>query len=167
MDNARTYRDSGFTLLEAMVAVTVLSLAIFGITVPFTVGAAGQADDARRTLANALAQEMMEEILAKPHDADDEAPLVLVACEKPRAEFTHMEDYAVLDEPAGRIEDMNGRVMRDTAATGLSRHTRVYYVQVGGQTLETPFLRVNVEMRYQGHTLLSLTRLVYCAPEEE
>ena len=163
MNDARTSRVSGFTLLEAMVAVTILSLAIFGITAPFTIAAAGQVEDARRTLANALAQEMMEEILSKSHD--DAAG---GTAKRRRAEYDHIRDYAVLDEPAGRIEDLAGGVVDDVAAIGLSRHTRVHDVVVGGQTSpETVFLRVDVEMRYRGQRLLTLSRLVYCAPGVE
>jgi len=149
-----------------MVAVTVLSMAIFGITAPFAIAAASQAEDARRTLANALAQEMMEEILAKSHEAADAA--ATGPGRRVRAEFESIHEYAVLDEPAGRIEDAFGHVIRDPAATGLSRHTRVHNVSVGGQTsLETSFVRVDVELRYRGKHVLTVTRLVYCDSARE
>ena len=68
MNRPHHERGRGFTLMEALLATAILAMAIFAITMPFSTAAASEQLDGRQTLAVALAQEMMEEILAKPFD---------------------------------------------------------------------------------------------------
>ena len=58
----RSNLNSGFSLIELMVAVTVLAMAIFGIFLAFTTGFQGMADARDRTVATNYAQEAMENI---------------------------------------------------------------------------------------------------------
>jgi len=53
---------SGFSLIELMVAVTILALAIFGIFHAYSVGFLGMADARDRTVATNYAQEAMEDV---------------------------------------------------------------------------------------------------------
>ena len=53
---------SGFSLIELMVAVSILALVIFGIFLAFTTGFQGMADARDRTIATNYAQEAMENI---------------------------------------------------------------------------------------------------------
>jgi len=53
---------SGFSLIELMVAVTILALAIFGIFQAYSVGFLGMFDARDRTVATNYAQEAMEDI---------------------------------------------------------------------------------------------------------
>jgi len=160
-------RCNGFTLLEALIASAILSMAIIGITVPFASGAATEADDARRTLANSLAQELMEEILTKAYD-DTTTPKGVghEPAETSRSMYDSVNDYDNWNEYEGQIKDLSGRVIDDPAAEALSRHAHVSYVRVGGQAGADPicFARVQVEIRYHNKTLLTLTRLVYQVP---
>jgi len=160
-------RRNGFTLLEALIASAILSMAILGITVPFASGAATEADDARRTLANSLAQELMEEILTKAYD-DTTTPKGLghESAETSRAMYDSVNDYDNWNENAGQIKDLSGQVIDDPAAEALSRQAHVSYVRVGGQagTDTICFARVQVEIRYHNKTLQTLTRLVYQVP---
>ena len=52
----------GFSLIELMVAVTILAMVIFGIFLAFTTGFQGMADARDRTVATNYAQEAMEDI---------------------------------------------------------------------------------------------------------
>ncbi|MBU4509789.1 prepilin-type N-terminal cleavage/methylation domain-containing protein [bacterium] len=53
---------SGFSLIELMVAITILAMAIFGIFHAYSVGFMGMADARDRTVATNYAQEAMEDI---------------------------------------------------------------------------------------------------------
>lgn len=59
---------SGFSLIELMVAVTILAMAIFGIFQAYSVGFMGMADARDRTVATNYAQEAMEDIKNKPFE---------------------------------------------------------------------------------------------------
>ena len=51
--------NKGFSLAEAVMAVVVLGIAAAGILLPFTSGAAVQAEGVHRTLAAKLAADLM------------------------------------------------------------------------------------------------------------
>jgi len=156
--------DGGFTLLEALLAAVILAMAITAITMPFTAGAQSQLEDARRTLAVNLAQEMMEEILAKPFaDPQGASAPGPETGELSRALFDNIDDYHGYEEPAGAVADPYGQVINDPEAVWLSRHVTATYVYVSGQDVsaEPTFLRVQVEVRYKAQPVVNLTRLVY------
>lgn len=160
-------RRTGFTLAESLLAVTLLAVGVVAITMPFTAGAQNEQDDVRRTLGAALAQEMMEEILAKPfNDPDGPSAPGPETGESSRAAFDNIDDYHSYDEPAGSVTDAYGSALSEKGATGLSRHVSVVYVYVAGQDIgESPtFARITVEVRYQGDELLTVTRLKYAYP---
>ena len=171
--DSRTGRHGGrgFTLIEAMLAAAILVIAVTAIVLPFASGARCQAVDARQTLAVSLAEELLEEVLSKPFeepgDGDDEpedaANFGPDAGESARGDFTAVDDYHGYTEPAGSIVDPFGDPVDQPAAAGLSRHVTVAYVYVGGQDLaEAPsFMRIVVEVQYQGSPLITLTRLVH------
>ncbi|MBN1816616.1 MAG: prepilin-type N-terminal cleavage/methylation domain-containing protein [Sedimentisphaerales bacterium] len=56
--------NKAFTLIEAMIAVSILAAAAAGILLPFAAGASVQMEGARRTLAAKLASDLLEEIIA-------------------------------------------------------------------------------------------------------
>jgi len=58
----------GFSLIELMVAVVILSMAIFGIFNAFNSGWMGMADSRDRTVATNYAQEILEDIKNKPFE---------------------------------------------------------------------------------------------------
>ena len=158
--------SSGFTLLEALISAVVLAMAITAITMPFTVGAQNEQADGRRTLAVSLAQEMMEEILAKPFsDPQDDSQGGPEPGESSRSLYDNIDDYDGYIESEGNIKDYNGVVIDEPAAVGLSRNVAATYVYISGQdTSEDPtFIRVTVEVKYRDQTTVTLTRLVYAA----
>ncbi|MFO7882703.1 MAG: prepilin-type N-terminal cleavage/methylation domain-containing protein, partial [Kosmotogaceae bacterium] len=60
-----SHNQKGFSLIELMVAVTILALAAFGIFQAFTTGFMGMTDAKERTVATNLAQKIMEDIKSK------------------------------------------------------------------------------------------------------
>ena len=63
----RAHRD-GFTLVEATLAMVVLSMAAAGVLLPFADGASVQAEGLHRSLAASLANELLERIISTPFD---------------------------------------------------------------------------------------------------
>ena len=160
-------RGRGFTLIEALMASAVLAMAITAITMPFAAGAKNEQVDARQTLAVGLAQEMMEEILSKPFDDPNETSTPgPEATETSRRRFYNVDDYNGYSEASGAIEDINGIVITDGAAAGLSRDVSAEYFYVTGQDMgkKSTFVRVTTAVRHNGNPLVTVTRLVYDLP---
>ncbi len=158
----RTNPIKAFTLLESLLASSLLATAVVGIIVPFVAGDQNQHDDARRTVATGLAQELMEEILTKGFS--DPGPMPGPGTS--RTLFNYINDYNNYTESAGGIHDNCGNLVTDPGAVGLSRKVTVSYVTVPGQTPVTPpiFACVVVEVDYYGNCIAKLTRLVYYQP---
>ena len=158
---------NGFTVTEALLAVSLLAMAVTAITVPFTAVAHNEAEDARRCLAGLLATEMMEDVLAKPFD-DPDGPSSPgpEAGETARSDFDNVDDYDGYSESSGAVASMSGAVMDDPGATGLSRHVDVDYVYVSGQDTDgaATFARVTVRVDYEGDEVLTVARLCYAYP---
>jgi type II secretory pathway pseudopilin PulG len=62
----RSRSRAGFTLAEATMALVLLGVAAAGVLLPFSRGAAVQAEGLRVVLAARLADDLMERILATP-----------------------------------------------------------------------------------------------------
>lgn len=146
-----------------MIASVVLAITIIAVTMPFAAGAQNQQEEAHRTAANFLAQELMEETLSRSfEDGGATNTMGPEAGENSHTEFDSVNDYDGMDEPVGEIVDAAGQVVSDPAAVGLSRHARVRYLTVGHQQgSESKFASIEVEIRYNGQSLLKLTRLFY------
>lgn len=158
------HRARGMTLLEALLASTILAGCAFAVTMPFTAAAQNDQVQERWSLATCLAQEMMEEILSRPF----KDPQGATACgpdygESSRLQFDNVDDYHNYNESAGRICDVSAAPCTSSAAAGLTRHVTVEYVYLSGQqTQGSPtFARVTVEIRHQDQPIITLTRLVY------
>ena len=61
-------RVAGFTLIEGLLAATVLAVAAAGLSVPFAVAAGHQRADVVRTTSVSLAHQMMERLLNMTYD---------------------------------------------------------------------------------------------------
>ena len=149
---------AGITLLETLLAALVLSMATGAILMPFTAGARCAEHDARMTVAVSLAQDMMEEIIAKPFkDPGGEKG------EKGRGDWDDLDDYDGYGESAGTVSSFDGGVVTDQTAVHLSRHVTVEEVYVSGQDTKRPatFKRVTVQVRHNGDAIVTLCRLVY------
>lgn len=154
----------GFSLIEAMIASTILAATVTAVSLPFTAGAQNEQDSARTTLAVALAEELMEEILSKPfNDPNGVQTPGPEAGETTRALYTNTDDYHGYTEADGQIKDSNGCSCATPLATGLSRSALAEYVYLPGQSpLRSPsVIRVTVAVSYKGRAVSTLQRLVY------
>ncbi len=157
-ERGRTFR-TGFTLMECMLAAVVLAMLTGALLMPFSVGAQSAHEDARRTLAINLGQGLMEEILAKPvrdPQGDEKA-------ERDRRHWDDMADYDGFFEDEGEIEAFDGTAITEAAVAGMTRQASVRSFYVAGQdTDEDPdFLRIEVEVKHRGNTIVKLARLAY------
>ncbi len=104
----------GFTLIEMSVAIVVLGVAIAGLATAFTVVPAHSTDPLITKQMLAVAEEFMEEVQLKPHDAAANA--VPSGCA--RDTFNDLADYH--NYPAdGRICTVDGTVIPDLSGYAL------------------------------------------------
>jgi len=161
---ATTRQASGITLLESLIAATLLAAVVSSVIWPFTAGAQNELAGARVSIASQLAQEMMEEILSKPYEDPQGAEgLGPDAGESTRDDFDNIDDYHGYTEPAGGVLSFDGEAADDPAAADLSRSVTTAYVHVSGQDAsDAPsFISVTVTVSRDGEALAKLTRLVY------
>ena len=158
----------GMTLVEALMASTLLAMGASAVLLPFNIGAQSETEDARRTLAMHLARELMEEIISKPFDDPEggggRGP---DSGESSRLYFDNIDDYDGYRDGYGEtiseIVGMKNQVIQGVAIDGLHRDVSVEYMHVSGQDLgdDPNFVRVEISMGYMGDNLLTLRRLVH------
>jgi len=158
----------GMTLMEALLASTLLAMGASAIVLPFTTAAQNEEADARRTLAVHLAQEMIEEILSKPFDDPQGGGAVgPEGDETSRGLYDNIDDYngyaEGYDQALNSIVGLTGQSISEPAAEYLSRHVATTYVYVAGQDSgdDPSFIRIDVTVKHKNNKMLSLTRMVY------
>jgi hypothetical protein len=156
------------TLMEALLASTMLAMGASAVLLPFSAGAQNEQEDARRTLALSFGREMMEEILSKPFDdpqgSDGMGP---DSGESGRVLFDNIDDFDGYEDgynkSISRVVGRNNETIGGVATEGLQREVVVRYIHVAGQDLgeDANFVRVEVIMSFKGNELLTLRRMVH------
>jgi len=141
--NYHRINAGGFTLVEAMMAVMVLSIAAASVLLPFISGAAVRAEGVNRTLAARLAGDLMDEIVNTPFDQI-------------------MVNYNGYYETQGQVKDATGVGFTDQAYSWFSRKAVCQYVYVPQESgTESPkYIRVTVQVYYDGRETAVINRLV-------
>lgn len=104
-------RDAGLSLVEAMMALAVLSVAVLAVNYAVVAGQvhARAGDESMRAMD--LAQDLMEEILALPYqDPDGTSALGPEGSESNRQSFDNSDDFHGYTEAAGSIADFSGNL---------------------------------------------------------
>ena len=135
MTKAR-YNRKGFTLAEALIAMVILAMAASGAILPFSSGAAVQAEGARRTLAAKLAADRLEEMINS--DFDD---LLF--------DFNGVEFE-------GLITDGSGALFTDPAYAKFARASFCTFAKVG----DVDLMWSTVLIYYDGTEMLRLSTLI-------
>ena len=142
-------RVKGFTLVEAIMATVVLSIAAVALISAFTSGTAVYAEGQHQTLAAKLASDLMEEIVNTPFDEI-------------------VDVYHNQAEPKGQVKDARGAVFTDSNYSNFSRNARCQYVYVGQQAGEkTLFIRATVTVDYGKIEIANITMLIGEYDDEE
>ncbi len=135
-------RRRGFTLVESVMAVTVLGIAAAGVLLPFTSGARIRAEGSRRTLGVKLASDLMEEIVNT-------------------SSYQIVADYNY-SEPQGQVKDADGQVFADSNYANFARDVSCEYVYVPQESGagNAIFIRATVQVYYSGRVIATVNRLV-------
>jgi prepilin-type N-terminal cleavage/methylation domain-containing protein len=132
----------GFTLPEAVMALVILGMAAAGVLLPFSSGAATQAEGIHRTLAARLASDLMDQIVATPFN-------------------TIVSGWNGYAEAEGHVKDAAGVVFSDPLYARFSRDVTCEDVYVPPQTnASAPSIRVSVRVYDRGRAVVTLNRLI-------
>lgn len=133
----------GFTLPEAVIALVILGMAAAGVLLPFSSGAAAQAEGNHRTLAARLANDLMYRIVATPFNQ------IIVT-------------WNGYTEAEGQVKDVTGAVFTDPEYAGFRRDvtfTPNIAVQQSASS-ETGFILVVVRVYDRGRLVVTMPRLI-------
>ncbi len=133
----------GFTLAEATLAMVLLGLAATGILLPFSGGAAVQAEGQHRTLGAMLANDLVERIVDTPFAG------ILAAYEN------HVELQ-------GQVQDAGGLPYTDSIYANFSREATCKYVYTSQQSGDAApnFILATVRVAYLGRNVATVHRLI-------
>lgn len=133
----------GFTLAEATMAMVILGMAAAGVLLPFSGGAAVQAEGVHRTLAAGLANDLMVRIVATPYD-------------------DIVDSWGTYAEAQGQVTDSAGDLYTSAIYARFSRDVVCEPVIVWPQpeTAVSHFLRVSVRVYDRGRLVVTLSRLI-------
>jgi MSHA pilin protein MshD len=93
----------GFTLVELILLIVVVSVALIGVLITYQVAVAGSGNPQVQKQAIAVAEALLDEILLNPYDP-------VPGSGPTRADFNDVDDYNGY-ATAGGIEDINGALV--------------------------------------------------------
>ena len=132
--NYKLRTNKGFTLTEAMMAMVILALAVTGILLPFTTGAAVRAEGMHKTLAAKLAADLMEEIINTP------ASQIISAT-----------------ETQGQVKSADGTVFTDS---NYAKFSRTVTCEQRIAPAGAKFILVTVRVCYNDREMAAVNRLI-------
>lgn len=152
-----------FTLVEALLASTVLAIAAASAAFPYAAGVQRTNEAARLEQAVALGQSLMEEILGRPFyepgfrwPAPGPGP-----GETSRPLFDNLDDFDGYSEAQTGPRDYQNNAITDPACAGLWRDVSVQYVGFSGQQAAdtNSFVIIRVRVWDGNEVLTTLYRL--------
>jgi MSHA pilin protein MshD len=137
-------RASGFTLIEMVIAIVIISVGLAGVLLAFTTAVKSSADPLIHKQMLAIAEEMMEEVLLKPYAP---GPGTISGCDRTNAD--DVSDYATYTNQP--VCEVGG-----TPVTSLSTYTVTVTVDptatLGG-ALSGSVKKVTVTVTHSGESL--------------
>ncbi len=133
----RSHDVGGFTLMEVMFAVLVLSFSVAALTQAIVSGQSHTYEAMHASRAITLAETMIEEILGKPYnDPDGDTPVGPDVSEVFRDRFDCADDYDGYTEAAGAVEDQTltlyPELYQNFGRAVMCRYTTVSLPDLGG-----------------------------------
>jgi MSHA pilin protein MshD len=108
--------ERGFTLIELIIAIIVISIAVVALMAAFTIGVRGSADPLIEKQMLAIAEEMMEEILLKPYEITPNPATSFCGGSTARDYFNDVRDYNGYSTTNGFVDTC------DTLVPGLASY---------------------------------------------
>lgn len=156
-------RASAFSIAEAMVASTVLAIAVVGIAGPL--GAASEQTKVlnERGTALTLARELMEEIAAKPLlDGGTTCHLGTESGETDRSKYDSADDYSGYHDSTTSLNNLSGQSVGFDTGALYSRDVTVQYrtSTSGTSAASGDFGLVTVSVTTPHKQVITLSRLL-------
>ena len=108
----------GFSLVELIVLIVVVSIALAGVLMVFATAVRGSADPLVQKQALAIAEALMEEIQLNSY-----SPLPGVGVVDPRSNFDDVDDYNTYTTGGGGIKAIDGTLVAGLGAYNVSSVT--------------------------------------------
>ncbi len=136
------YKQCGFSFAEVMLATVILGIVAASILVPFTSGAAIQAEGRHRTLGTNLACDIIEEIVNTP--------------------FDQIVDTYNFTEDQDEVHDANGTKFTDRIYGRFSRTVQCQYIYMPQEQalVAEKFILATVTVSYAGSEVATVYRLI-------
>ena len=152
----------GFSLAEALMAATVLTIVTASSALPFAAGVQQANCAARLEQTTAYGQALMEEILARPFFAPGStASPGPDSGETSKNLFDSLDDFDGYNEVSTGMRDYQNQPINDSTATGIYRDASVQYISFTGQAVSdtNSFVRIIVRVWDGNANLVTLTRI--------
>jgi MSHA pilin protein MshD len=141
-------RAAGFTLIEMIIAIVIISVGLAGVLTAFNITVKSSADPLVRKQMLSIAEEMMEEILLKPYAVSSGA---ISGCDRHLADDLFDYGSGYTDQPVCDI---------DGGSVGLAGYTVSVSLQAENLTstaaVSAPAIRVTVTVNHGATETLSL-----------
>lgn len=153
-------RRPAITLIECIMALTILPLAVTGVAYAVMAGHQSAAEALRNERAATLGEALLEEILSKPYaDPQGATSAGPDAGENSRSAYDNMDDYHGFSDTAGNVQNASGvkyatefQTLRRTVSCSYSTQT------LFGKTFNV--LQIVVTVTDRRGTALTLRRTV-------
>jgi hypothetical protein len=159
----RSRRFRGFSVAEAMMASTLLAIAVVGIAGPLGAACEQSRMGDERGAALVLARELMEEIVAKPLcDGGATCHLGPESGESNRAKFDSADDYHLYHDTTKELKDLAGQTVAYSTDKIYSRDVTVEYRATpnGASTTSGDFGLVTVSVTTPHKQVVQIWRLM-------
>ncbi|MHC4271252.1 MAG: type IV pilus modification PilV family protein [Planctomycetota bacterium] len=136
-------KENGFTMTEAILAMVILGIASVIVILPFSTGAAIQAEGLHRTIGANLASELMEKVT--------------------NTSFGDIvTTYDGYSEPEGGLKDFDGQLYSGSNYEHFNREVSCDYVYVPQESgdKEAKYILITVRVYYQGGQIAAIHKLL-------
>ncbi len=160
--SAATRHRRAFTVVEALLAATVLAIVTASTALPFAAGVQQANQAARLDAAAALGQALMEEILGRPfYPPGTRAPSPGPETGETRDIYNSIDDFDGYSEQTIGLRNYLNQPITDTTLSGFWRDASVTYVSFTGQATgdTNSFARITVRVWDGNANLVTLVRL--------
>ncbi len=157
------YRHNGFTLVESLTALTVLSIAVAAIITPIIAAVEQKQRTAKQIVAVMLAEQLIEECLAQEIYSIEAPPDLGPSGGEPwRDVYNENSDYHDVVEGPGEFGTIYGPRLASAEFANLTRRMWLQYYYLPGQYLPYPpdILMLTVRVYDGAEELVTLKRFI-------